>query len=407
MATISNIHYNLVAWQANHVYSVIGVRVSNAGNAYQVIRAGTSAASGGPTTTAASIPDNTVTWKFLSIIDFTTTQNWLNSQFNVNIPSDMIGWLWNNGEIKELMGPGNSWFFTTPFTAANAHIRLTTAPGESFVDAMAANSLIPLTYDANNGVAVNFSTSNVSGVNLVWSIQPYVDISKIQFKSSNTTDQNRILVVDPSSQNCTFSQLIVDGVCQIGDMNVFASPNVSMTNCLIVDRQANNAVSAAVVSVNNAGTTMKIVNCTFVSVNNPSGIFTFFNNGVSAAGSFLFRNNIYMNQPTGMAGSTAAAVLIDHCITNQTSFGSNVTDVTGNLFSKAIANQFVSTTNNFKLKLGSDALDVGSTDPGSVAGSIDIIGTLRPQGTAWDIGAFEFLVNIPLQTIPLRFLMFT
>lgn len=54
----------LAAWQASTAY-VLGQRATNTGKAYQVITGGTSAASGGPTTTAANITDNTVHWKYL------------------------------------------------------------------------------------------------------------------------------------------------------------------------------------------------------------------------------------------------------------------------------------------------------------------------------------------------------
>lgn len=52
------------AWAALTAYS-LGNRRTNAGRMYQCITAGTSAASGGPTTTAADITDGTVHWKYL------------------------------------------------------------------------------------------------------------------------------------------------------------------------------------------------------------------------------------------------------------------------------------------------------------------------------------------------------
>ena len=56
----------LAAWAATTAY-VIGDRVTNSGNAYEAEVAGTSAGSGGPTTTDPLTPevDNTVTWRFL------------------------------------------------------------------------------------------------------------------------------------------------------------------------------------------------------------------------------------------------------------------------------------------------------------------------------------------------------
>lgn len=52
------------AWAINTAY-VVGNRVTNNANVYQCITSGTSAGSGGPTTTAADITDNTAHWKYL------------------------------------------------------------------------------------------------------------------------------------------------------------------------------------------------------------------------------------------------------------------------------------------------------------------------------------------------------
>lgn len=62
------------AWTASKAYT-IGQGVTNGGNVYQCIGAGTSASSGGPTGTGTSITDGTVTWQYLSagpaLIDYT------------------------------------------------------------------------------------------------------------------------------------------------------------------------------------------------------------------------------------------------------------------------------------------------------------------------------------------------
>lgn len=64
--TFSGVLAALPAWVGSSAYTV-GNRVTNAGNAYQCITAGTSASSGGPTTTASSINDGTVVWEFLGV----------------------------------------------------------------------------------------------------------------------------------------------------------------------------------------------------------------------------------------------------------------------------------------------------------------------------------------------------
>ena len=55
------------AWLATTAYTVGQVR-KNGGNVYRCITAGTSAASGGPTTTAADITDGTAHWSYVSVL---------------------------------------------------------------------------------------------------------------------------------------------------------------------------------------------------------------------------------------------------------------------------------------------------------------------------------------------------
>jgi hypothetical protein len=62
--TVSYTAIASVAWTINTAYNQ-GDFVSNSGNLYVCITAGTSAGAGGPTTTAADITDNTVHWMYL------------------------------------------------------------------------------------------------------------------------------------------------------------------------------------------------------------------------------------------------------------------------------------------------------------------------------------------------------
>lgn len=52
-------------WLPNHAYTQASPKVTNSGNVYQCITAGTSASSGGPTTTSANITDGTAHWAFV------------------------------------------------------------------------------------------------------------------------------------------------------------------------------------------------------------------------------------------------------------------------------------------------------------------------------------------------------
>lgn len=66
------------AWTITTAY-LVGARVTNSGNVYECITAGTSAGAGGPTTTAADITDGTAHWTYLgagtAAIDVTARAN--------------------------------------------------------------------------------------------------------------------------------------------------------------------------------------------------------------------------------------------------------------------------------------------------------------------------------------------
>jgi uncharacterized phage protein gp47/JayE len=100
------------AWVALTPY-VVGNYVKNGGNVYICITAGTSAGSGGPTTTAADITDGTVHWEFLGVGD---------GYANVVATSEL------NGPIVALTGTATQ--IETPVLGWNAVINLADAiPG--------------------------------------------------------------------------------------------------------------------------------------------------------------------------------------------------------------------------------------------------------------------------------------
>ena len=56
------------AWASSTAYSILGRIVTNdSGKMYQLITAGTSAGSGGPTGTSADITDGTCHWKYIGV----------------------------------------------------------------------------------------------------------------------------------------------------------------------------------------------------------------------------------------------------------------------------------------------------------------------------------------------------
>jgi hypothetical protein len=66
----------------------------------------------------------------------------------------------------------------------------------------------------------------------------------------------------------------------------------------------------------------------------------------------------------------------------------------GNLYNLSAANQFVNPANDFRLKTTSNLIDAGRADAVDLPSAQDIYRTSRPQGSAWDIGAFELVYSL-------------
>jgi hypothetical protein len=102
MTITSNIFVGIAAWTPSTGYS-IGNRRSNGGNAYQCTKAGTSASSGGPSGTVASIIDGSATWKYLAHVDYVTLSSWA-SGIPGSLTQPVVGLLWDCGAITTTAG---------------------------------------------------------------------------------------------------------------------------------------------------------------------------------------------------------------------------------------------------------------------------------------------------------------
>jgi DNA-binding beta-propeller fold protein YncE len=109
---------------------------------------------------------------------------------------------------------------------------------------------------------------------------------------------------------------------------------------------------------------------------------------ISANTAALIKNNIVVSGSNGGVCYTPSGSQV--YVTNGGS------DTTGDIDNLTAANLFVSVTagsEDLRLKAGAAGIDVG-TDLGA-SYNTDIIGTSRPQGSAWDIGAFEYIASTP------------
>lgn len=86
------------------------------------------------------------------------------------------------------------------------------------------------------------------------------------------------------------------------------------------------------------------------------------------------QNNIFSQTTGASCGPSAPLATISNNLTNPTVSATFVNAATG----------------DFRLLAGSPALNIGVAQ---TAFTTDIVGTTRPQGTAWDVGAYEYLAT--------------
>ncbi len=83
--------------------------------------------------------------------------------------------------------------------------------------------------------------------------------------------------------------------------------------------------------------------------------------------------------------------IMGSCGSNITDYGGTGTPVISNNVTSAASSNFTNvTTHDFTLTAGSTALNAGITQ---AAYAVDYINTSRPQGSAWDIGAYERIAS--------------
>lgn len=392
MTVTSNIHVGLAVWAISHAY-VLTNRVSNGGNAYECTVPGTSAGSGGPSGTTSDVTDGTVHWKWLSAITYTTLAAWQadTTNFPATLTQPVVGLLWNDGTIAI---PAASTFFhlTGHTTSTTNTITLKCAPGESFRDKMAGQATA-LAASAANGVSFTFSATTPGGVNYFWISDNNVIFEGLQFIDPLSTSNSTLLAADGTGviiRDCIFN-----GFGQTGGATIIgytAAGAVNFINLLVVDHAASPSTGAAVMALDS--NPCNIVNCTFVGVNAPTGSQCILQQ--ASAGAAVFKNNIVMGYAAANAitCSGVGTVTSDHSVFSAASLtGTGVTTGTGNLFSKTAANQFVSATVDFRIKITADAYNAGTPDTTDNPSSDDIARTTRPQGTLWDVGCWEFEVS--------------
>lgn len=390
MAVISNIFYNLTAW-ASGTFSV-GDRRSSGGNAYQCTTGGTGTVA--PTGTGTFIGGGgTVVWKYLAPVDYTDLQSWADA-LPATLTQAVVAQLWNTGPITPASG-APVLTLTGHTTTASNNITVTCAPGESFGAYLAANPSSALAFNTSYGPSIVLPATGTATI-------PYVDIrddnvvwDSIPIKDPNSGSLSTLI---SGNANLVISNTIFDGYPQYNTPGFLALGNNSvgttkLINVAIVDRSPTSGANTVVVI--NAWSNLAISGMTMWGVNTPATTIGILNQGAGGAFTNTVTDSIFIGYTSDFtigsnAGDTWTA---DHLIISAASItASGVTVGAGMQYSQTAANHFVSassSTPNLRLKGSSTAINAGATDTTINVAAKDILGTTRPQGAAWDIGAYE------------------
>ncbi len=227
----------------------------------------------------------------------------------------------------------------------------------------------PLAVDTTKGATIKTTTGYIR---LLDDVVPYLIINGLQLQVLSGTSK----ITGTGSGNVTLNKNIFH-IQTTGSTThlTLGTGSVVTNNLFIVDSTGTGEVIQSVAST--------ITNNTFVRSTNRSTTGTALNPSGSSINSY--NNNAIFGFTTPFTGNATSS---DYNATDQASLG----NIAGShsLTSQTYANCFVDTgttfsSADFRLKSGSPLIDAG-TNTGLSTG---ILGTARPQGSAYDIGAHE------------------
>lgn len=266
---------------------------------------------------------------------------------------------------------------TSGITTNTTHtLTIQAASGQSWSD-NASVQTNAVKYNASNGVALRTTGSynscviagslNVSWIGLQFQAASNTYVFDNDISGSATTDQ------------FVTSCIIYQGSGTFGTATPLRYRCGLMTNSWVIKRISG---SGSGIQCDYASSNLRFANVIVVRHSDATAAGNAFNsssNVTNIENCMAFGFTAFANDNTKFSGS-------NNCSDVAIGFG------TSNQASKTYANQFVSSlaaSADFKIKTGSDAVNNGATDTTDIPTAVDAVGTSRPQGTAWCIGAWE------------------
>lgn len=290
--------------------------------------------------------------------------------------ADNVGVIWE-GQCKNQEFTAASTVITVngSTSSATAYKKLTTEAGASFRDNVNVQTNA-LRYNASNGAGIRATTTaNVSAAVFTEShcqalnLQFTSDASEARGHTSNGDDQRH-------------ENLILEGRTATTSATVstarFLNLAAKVINVVVIVRVA----SAGSIVATSTGTP-DFFNCTFVCPDDLAGPTAIFQSGASGT--------VDVQNCGLFAGDSTKAIKTGSATYNFTTCHSDISGTSG-VTQVTYSSQFQNVndaTRDYRLKTGAGMIDSGTTDATNAA--VDIAGTSRPSGSAYDTGCWEFV----------------
>ena len=304
--------------------------------------------------------------------DYSTLQSWEDASPANLVTSDQI-WRGECYNDSEFSASGPTLTVAGSTTDSTRYKELTAASGQSFVD-NANVQTNALRYNQSNGVAIKCTNG------YQWAVETTENNFKLSRVQISAADQQ------PAFRNGTtglsgvdLNQCILENVGSTSN-GVLMLRSGSARNLLIIARGfAGSGVSFDYVT---SGT--KLTNCTVVRPTNRTAAGTAF---ATSSSGVTIKNCAAFGFTTVMNSSHVTATT---CYTEQTP-PTGFTQVSYDTSTGSGFENTSDTTRDFRIKSTSALKDTGTTD--STNAPIDIAGTSRPSGSAYDVGCWEYVTS--------------
>lgn len=263
-------------------------------------------------------------------------------------------------------------------TSATQYVELTTAAGASFRDNANAQTNA-LRANASNGCIITSTGAYSAGIPVVVAVE-FTRFSNLQITATGAAGDVINNNIGSATSTLDVNCCILEGNgTQVA--NFFGSANTAR-NSLFVQRGNS---KAQIVSI---GDGVQLYNCTLVC---PSGVTHPINilSGSYAAAT-IENCAMFGNGAALRTGGTAPTYTT--CVTDVASPPSGCTNAA---FSTAQFAAIADASRDFRLVSGSAMVNAGTTD--STHAATDIVGTTRPQGSAYDVGCWELVISSSLR----------